>query len=173
MLSRPWKWVAITLALLAAAAVALVSLPNWNALRDPLVRFVNDRTGRELHIGGDLEVRLGWPRTRIRAADVTFSNPPWAHDKNMIAVRGVSADLSMLPLFRRKVVFQEVRLDRAEVALEKSKDGRKNCCSTAISATTVRASRSSIWRPVTAASAFSIPPPGRGSSPGCRRRRSG
>ncbi len=126
MLSRPWKWVAITLALLAAAAVALVSLPNWNALRDPLVRFVNDRTGRELHIGGDLEVRLGWPRTRIRAADVTFSNPPWAHDKNLIAVRGVSADLSMLPLFRRKVVFQEVRLDRAEVALEKSKDGRKN-----------------------------------------------
>jgi uncharacterized protein involved in outer membrane biogenesis len=126
MLSRPWKWVAITLALLAAAAVVLVSLPNWNALRDPLVRFVNDRTGRELHIGGDLEVRLGWPRTRIRAADVTFSNPPWAHDKNMIAVRGVSADLSMLPLFRRKVVFQEVRLDRAEVALEKSKDGRKN-----------------------------------------------
>jgi uncharacterized protein involved in outer membrane biogenesis len=126
MRSRPWKWFAITLALLAAAGLALVSLPNWNALRDPVVRFVNDKTGRELHIGGDLEVRLGWPRTRIRAADVTFSNPPWAHDENMIAVRGVSADLSMLPLFGRKLVFQEVRLDRAEVALEKSSDGRKN-----------------------------------------------
>lgn len=126
MRSRPWKWFAITLALLAAAGLALVSLPNWNALRDPVARFVNDKTGRELHIGGDLEVRLGWPRTRIRAADVTFSNPPWAHDKNMIAVRGVSADLSMLPLLRRKLVFQEVRLDRAEVALEKSSDGRKN-----------------------------------------------
>lgn len=126
MRSRPWKWFAITLALLAAAALALVSLPNWNTLRDPLVRFVNDKTGRELHIGGDLEIRLGWPRTRIRAAAVTFSNPPWAHDKNMIALRGVSADLSMLPLFRRKVVFQEVRLDGAEVALEKSSDGRKN-----------------------------------------------
>jgi AsmA protein len=126
MLPRPWKWFAITLALLAATGLALVSLPNWNALRDPLVRFVNDRTGRELHIGGDLEVRLGWPRTHIRAADITFSNPPWAHDKNMIAAHGVSAELSMLPLFRRKVVFQEVRLDRAEVALEKSSDGRKN-----------------------------------------------
>ena len=126
MRSRPWKWFAITLALLAAGALALVSLPNWNALRDPVARFVNDKTGRELRIGGDLEVRLGWPRTRIRAADVTFSNPPWAHDKNMIAVRGVSADLSMLPLFRRKLVFQEVRLDHAEVAFEKSSDGRKN-----------------------------------------------
>lgn len=126
MLARPWKWFAITLALLAAAILVLVSLPNWNALRDPLVRFVYDRTGRELHIGGDLEVRLGWPRTHIRAADVTFSNPPWAHGKNMIAVRGVSADLSMLPLFRRRVVFPEVRLDRADVALEKSSDGRKN-----------------------------------------------
>ena len=126
MRSRPWKWFAITLALLAAAGLTLVSLPNWNALRDPIVRFVNDKTGRELHIGGNLEIRLGWPRTRIRAADVTFSNPPWAHDKNMIALRGVSAELSMLPLFRRKVVFQEVRLDGAEVALEKSSDGRKN-----------------------------------------------
>jgi uncharacterized protein involved in outer membrane biogenesis len=126
MLSRPRKWFAITLALLAAGALLLVSLPNWNALRDPVVRYVNDKTGRELRIGGDLEVRLGWPHTRIRAADVTFSNPPWAHDKNMIAVRGVSVDLSMLPLFRRKVVFQEVRLDRADVALEKSSDGHKN-----------------------------------------------
>lgn len=126
MLPRPWKWSAITLALLAGAALVLVSLPNWNALRDPLVRFVNDRTGRELHIGGDLEVRLGWPRTHIRAADVTFSNPPWAHARNLIAARGVSADLSMLPLFRRRVVFQEVSLDRADAVLEKTTDGRKS-----------------------------------------------
>jgi len=126
MLLRTLKWLAIILTLGVVLILLLASLPNWNWLREPLAQQVGNKTGRELRIGGDLEISLGWPRTRIRAEDITFSNPAWARKKNMIAVKQVMVDVAIPPLFRRRMVFDDVRLDRAEIALEKSLDGRKN-----------------------------------------------
>lgn len=117
---------ALLLGVLVVSIVAIASISNWNWLRDPLARQVETRTGRSLTIAGDLDVRLGWPRTRIHMADVTFANPPWAHEKNMFSARNVSFELAMPPLFRRAVVLETVELDRATVDLEQSTDGRKN-----------------------------------------------
>lgn len=120
------KWLAITLAIVVGASVIVASISNWNWLRGPLSRQVAEATGRALTIRGDLEIHLGWPHTRIRVADVTFANPAWAQADNMFTVRNVSLDLAVSPLFRRAIVFDGVRLDRAAVFLEKSTDGRKN-----------------------------------------------
>lgn len=126
MSRRPLKWIAGTLALLAVLILVLVNITHWNWLRGPLSRQISDMTGRELLIRGDLEIRIGWPRTHVRMAEVTFANPSWAEEKNMIAVRNVAFDVSMPPLMRRDVEFDYVSLDRAVVFLEKSSDGRKN-----------------------------------------------
>lgn len=126
MLPRPLKWIAIGLLIVAVPVVVLASLPNWNFLREPLARAVGDRTGRELNIGGDLEIDLGWPILRARASDVTFSNPPWARGKNMIEARYVLLGVAIPPLFRRSLTLEEVHLERAAISLEKSRDGRKN-----------------------------------------------
>ncbi len=126
MLPRPLKWLAIALALVAILGVVLASLPNWNALRGPLARTVGDRTGRELTIGGDLIVDLGWPTVRVHASDVTFSNPAWAREKNMVEARDVTLGVAIPPLFRRSLTLDAVELDRAGINLEKSRDGRKN-----------------------------------------------
>lgn len=124
--SRPLKWLAITLAILVAITLVIASISNWNWLRGPISRQVEDTTGRAFAIRGDLDIHLGWPRTRIRLADVTFANPEWAHDDNMFSVRNVSLDLLIPPLFRRAIIFDHAGLDRATVALEQSTDGRKN-----------------------------------------------
>lgn len=126
MARRALKWLAITFAVLVAAVLVLFSLPNWNALRDPIERVVTEKTGRELRIDGDLKVRLGWPGVRISAADVSFANPRWATEKNMLDVGRVAFHVVIPPLFGGDLVFADVRLDRAAVYLEKSVDGRKN-----------------------------------------------
>lgn len=123
---RALKWLAITLAVLVAAVLVLFSLPNWNALRDPIARAVTEKTGRELRIGGDLKAGLGWSGIRISAADISFANPQWAAERNMLDVGGVTFHIAIRPLFSRSLVFTDVRLDRATVDLEKSVDGRKN-----------------------------------------------
>ena len=127
MLRRALKWLAISFPVVVAAVLILFALPNWNALRDPIARVVAEKTGRELRIGGDLKVRLAWPPAiRIGAADVSFANPPWATRKNMLDIGQVAFHVELAPLFGGDLVFADVRLDRAEVDLEKSVDGRKN-----------------------------------------------
>ncbi|MBT9566715.1 MAG: AsmA family protein [Thiobacillus sp.] len=123
---RLLKGLAIGLAIVVAVAILIASINNWNWLRGPIGRQVADATGRALTIRGDLDIRLGWPSIRIGLANVTFANPTWSDHANMIVARNVSLDLSIPPLFRRAIVFDRVRLDRATVSLEKSTDGRKN-----------------------------------------------
>ena len=126
MLSRPAKWIGGTLLVVVGLILIVLNLSNWNWLRGPLSRTVADKTGRELVIGGDLIVNLGWPTTHVRTSNLSFSNPAWAQQANMVAVRNIAFTLSMPPLFKRAVVLNEVALDAANIDLEKSSDGRKN-----------------------------------------------
>ncbi|NDP47017.1 MAG: AsmA family protein [Sulfuriferula multivorans] len=126
MSRRPLIWLGLTLLVLAGLLLVVANISNWNWLRGPISQQVSDRTGRELSIRGDLEIHLGWPRTHVRMVEMTFANPDWAHEKNMITVQQVALDVAMAPLFRRHIVFDRVELDRAAVFLEKSVDGKKN-----------------------------------------------
>lgn len=126
MLTRSVKWAGGMLVVVVGLILVLANLSNWNWLREPISRFVADKTGRELVIGGDLVVHLGWPKTQIRTENLTFSNPAWAQTPSMVAVKNMVLNLDMSPLFRRAIVFSEVRLDATDISLEKSIDGRKN-----------------------------------------------
>jgi AsmA protein len=126
MLTRSAKWIGVTLLVVVSLILVVLNLSNWNWLRSPLSRAVADKTGRELVIGGDLVVDLGWPTTHVRTSNVSFSNPTWAEQANMLAVRNIVFTLDMPPLLKRAIVLSEVQLDAANLDLEKSKDGRKN-----------------------------------------------
>lgn len=120
------KWLAGILLALIAAVIVLALLPNWNALRDPIERRVYDKTGRELVIGGDLKVRLGWPGLRVSVADARFANPRWAKRPQMVTVENARFALLVPPLLRGRLVLDDVRVDDADVNLEKRADGRRN-----------------------------------------------
>ena len=126
MSTRSTKWIGATLLVIVGLILVLLNLSNWNWLRAPISRYVADKTGRELVIGGDLVVRLGWPTTRVRTSQLSFSNPSWAQAPRMIAVNQVALDIDISALLQRDIVLREVRLDSADVSLEKSIDGRKN-----------------------------------------------
>jgi uncharacterized protein involved in outer membrane biogenesis len=119
------KWTAGLLLALPLAAVLFIAIFGWNWARGPLERIVTERTGRQLVIGGDLGVHLGWPSPRITAHAVTFANPAWAKQKQMIAVDDVEFTLNLAELLRHRLVFPEVRLTRPVVFLEQAADGRK------------------------------------------------
>lgn len=123
---RSLKWIAgVCLAAIALAAL-FFAIYGWNWLRGPIERMTLEKTGRELVIGGDFEVRFGWPRSRIHAGAVTFANPGWAREKRMVAAEAMEISIDLLQLLRRNIVLPEVRLDRPVVFLEKGIDGRKN-----------------------------------------------
>ncbi len=124
--SRLLKWTAGLLLAPVLLAVLFVAIFGWNWLRGPIERMTLDKTGRELAISGDLELKFGWPQPRIHAGAVTFANPPWAREKQMLAADAVEIAIDLPQLLLRHIVLPEVRLERPVVFLEQGSGGRKN-----------------------------------------------
>jgi uncharacterized protein involved in outer membrane biogenesis len=125
-LPRSLKWIAgVVLAPIVLAAV-FIAIFGWNWLRGPIERMALDKTGRELVISGDLQLKFGWPLPRIHAGAVTFANPAWAREKQMVAADAAEVAIDLPQLLLRNIVLPEVRLERPVVFLEQGKGGRKN-----------------------------------------------
>ncbi len=125
-LPRWLKWTAGLLLAPVVLAVLYIAIFGWNWLRGPVERMTLEQTGRELVIGGDLKLKFGWPLPRIRAGAVTFANPAWASEKQMVAADAVEISINLPELLRRNIVLPEVRLERPVVFLEQGSGGRKN-----------------------------------------------
>jgi len=106
--------------------VLFIAIFGWNWLRGPIERMTLEKTGRELVISGDLGIKFGWPLPRISAGMVTFANPAWAREKQMVAADAIEITIDLPQLLRRSIVLHEVRLQRPTVYLEQGSDGRKN-----------------------------------------------
>ena len=125
-LPRLLKWIAGIFLAPIVLAVLFIAIFGWNWLRGPIERMTLDKTGRELVIGGDIGVKFGWPLPRLHAGAVTFANPPWAREKQMLAAGAVEITIDLPQLLLRNIVLPEVRLDRPVVFLELGADGKKN-----------------------------------------------
>jgi uncharacterized protein involved in outer membrane biogenesis len=124
--SRLLKWTAGLLLAPVLLVVLFIAIFGWNWLRGPIERMMLDKTGRELVISGDLALKLGWPLPRIHAGAVTFANPAWAREKQMVAADAVEIAIDLPQLLLRNIVLPEVRLERPVVFLEQGSGGRKN-----------------------------------------------
>ncbi len=122
---HPLTWSGVVLAPFILAGL-FVFFFGWNGLRAPIERMAAAKTGRVLAIQGDLTLKFGWPSPRLRADTVTFANPSWAQQPQMLAADAVEITVDLSQLLQRHVVFPEVRLERPVVFLETGRDGRKN-----------------------------------------------
>ena len=87
-MSRTLKWIGVVVVPLTLLIGAVGALSDANYLRSTIARVITAKTGRQLAINEDLQWKLDWPQIRLHAIDVTFANPPWAREKQMIAACG-------------------------------------------------------------------------------------
>jgi uncharacterized protein involved in outer membrane biogenesis len=125
-MSRTLKWIGLGVVALTLLIAAVVVLLDANHLRGTIARLITERTGRQLAINGDLQWKLDWPQIRLHAIDVTFANPPWAREKQMIEAQAVELSVDLPLLLRGALFLPEVQLDRPVVFFERGADGRKN-----------------------------------------------
>jgi uncharacterized protein involved in outer membrane biogenesis len=126
MFPRTLKWIAGVFLALVVLPVLFIALFGWNWMRGPIERTTLEKTGRVLVINGDIKVKFGWPLPRIQAGAVTFANPGWAKEKQMVTTDAVEITINLPQLLRKNIVLSEVRLERPVVFLEQGTDGRKN-----------------------------------------------
>ncbi len=120
------RWIVGSLLASVVLAVLFVAGFGWNWLRAPIERVTLEKTGRVLLIGGEIEVELAWPLPRIRSGTVSFANPSWATERQMVSAAAATVSIDLPQLLQRNLVFPEVRLQRPVIFLEQSRDGRKN-----------------------------------------------
>lgn len=125
-MTKTGRWVVGFLLVMLGVVVVLYNWSNWNFLKGPISRSAETRTGRQLQIGGDLIMHLRWPDTRIQTSRLRFANPDWAEADDMVDVKNVALKLHVPSLLKGSIVLTEVKLDQAQVSLEKNGDGRKN-----------------------------------------------
>ena len=125
-LPRSLSWIAGIVLAPITLAILLIAMLGWNWLRGPIERMTLEKTGRVLAITGDLKVTFGWPLPRLRADAVTFANPPWASEPQMVSTGAVEIAIDLPQLLRQHIVLPEVRLERPVIFLEQGAGGRKN-----------------------------------------------
>jgi uncharacterized protein involved in outer membrane biogenesis len=125
-LSRSIKWTVGVLITPFVLAFVFIAVFGWNWLRGPIERMTAEKTGRVLAIQGDLKVQFAWPLPRIHADRVTYANPLWAKEKQMLTADAVAITVDFPQLLRQNIVFPDVRLTRPVVFLEQGTQGRKS-----------------------------------------------
>lgn len=107
------------LGVLLLAIVVVLLLWDWNWFKGPLERMVKAQTGRELRIGGDLDVDLGRVST-VTADRITFSNAEWSRVPRMASADRVEVDIETWPLLlKREFRIPALRLRKPDLRLEK------------------------------------------------------
>ena len=98
---------------------------DWNWFRQPLERYISEKTQREFRIS-DLDIDLGLTPT-IKMKDVYFANAEWSKTNHPMAQIGMlEFSVSLRDLWNGKVWVPRVALTRADVLFEKTPDKRKN-----------------------------------------------
>lgn len=125
---RPLKILAIlfgvVVGLLLLAAVALVILVDPNRYRDDLIRIVKEQTGRDLAIEGDLGLSF-WP-LGLKTGGLQLANAKGFGPEPFARVDAAAVSVQVLPLLRREVVVEGVRLDGLALHLARDRTGRTN-----------------------------------------------
>jgi uncharacterized protein involved in outer membrane biogenesis len=123
---RILKWAAIVVLAVWLLLVGFITFFSFNFMREPIARMVQKSTGRELSIKGDLRLKWAWPIPHVVAEKLTFGNPPWARERNMIELEAAEATFDLSEMLKRVWVIVEARVDRPVVHLQQDADGRKN-----------------------------------------------
>ena len=118
------KLLAAFVLLLAALAVLLAFFP-WDTLREPVNRYVSEKTGRKFEITRRLDVGIGLRGATVKADGIEFANPPWARDPYLVRAERAEFDIRLWPLITQKVVIPRLALSSPTLGLQMEPDGRR------------------------------------------------
>jgi AsmA protein len=123
---RRWPWIllAVVVAIPVAGFVALRVFVSPDALRARLVAEVQRATGRDFAVR---EVELGLSlRPTVILRDVALANMEGGSRPQMLTAERVEVQAALLPLLSRRVEIARIELDRPDLLLETTAEGRGN-----------------------------------------------
>ena len=110
---------------LVVAAGVFVYTADYNRYKGLIEKAVMDATGRQLAIKGDLSIVMSLPPA-LAVADVTLANAAWGSQAQMAHIGQLRVRLKILPLLKRDVDIERIKLIDTDVLLETDASGQAN-----------------------------------------------
>ncbi len=121
------KYIGIFLAIIAGLlilAVAVINLIPGDKYKDLISSGVKSATGRDLEIGGELDIKL-FSTFAFKASDIKFTNADWGSNPHMASVGDIEAEVALFPLLKG-ILDVTLLVDAPEVLLETHSSGQGN-----------------------------------------------
>ena len=83
--------------LLVVALLVIPSFINWNTYKPEIADQVRALTGRELIIGGDIDLMI-FPSPRLVAENVSLRSIEGAQSPDLVSLRSVEVRIALAPL---------------------------------------------------------------------------
>ncbi|TAL38479.1 MAG: AsmA family protein [Alphaproteobacteria bacterium] len=116
----------LVLAILVGGGLfALTQFISVDKVKSQVVESVKKATGRDIAFDA-MQPAIFFPNVGLRLRKVTFSNAPWAHDKNMLELEELDLHLALKPLLSKQVQVAKLMLKKPVIHLETSTDGKGN-----------------------------------------------
>jgi uncharacterized protein involved in outer membrane biogenesis len=124
-----WKWVlgiaSAAIVLLFVAVYVILSSYNYNGLKPEIIRAVKDDTGRELTLGGDISLKIGFTPALV-VKDVSFQNASWGSQPELAKIKRFEIKVRLLPLLSRRIEVKRLILIEPEILFETDISGKSN-----------------------------------------------
>jgi AsmA protein len=116
---------AILVALVVVAAIVLPMVIDPNDYKAEIVAAVKDKTGRELEIEGDIGLSV-FPWLGLGLGTVRLGNAPGFDEPYMASMSEAQVRVKLLPLLKKQLEVDTVRLVGLQLNLAKDATGRTN-----------------------------------------------
>jgi len=124
-----WKWILGILAAVVAVLLVVVYIIaasyDYNKLKPLITDTTKEYTGRELTMGGDVDLKIGLPPT-LEVNDVAFQNATWGSQPQMARLKKLQVKVSILPLIRGNIHVNHLIMLEPKFLLEVDKSGKSN-----------------------------------------------
>lgn len=117
--------VVVLVLVVVGGIAAFLSFADPNDFKDRIAAEVLEETGRTLSLDGDLEWAL-WPQLKLKAGPLSLSNAPGFGEQPFLAAEEIQVAVATLPLLKRQVEMDTVKLYGLRVNLAANAEGVTN-----------------------------------------------
>ena len=122
---RSIKFFFILLAVVLLAVLAFVATFDANNYKPQIIEQVENATGRSFSIDGDINLSI-FPWIGLKVENVALGNEKGFKAKNFAAIEQLDIKVNVLPLLKKEVEINTIRLHGLNVSLEVAKNKHNN-----------------------------------------------